>query len=492
MMAEARVVKTAIDGLDLVLGGGVRVLERVPGAGDSASLLVRGSAGTGKTLLANHIAAALARQLLCDVVVACVELLPPELEAQLAGFERTRPLLPVRWRDDVSGEAPRVFAQVVEPDLGQKDDPVGGPIVRLLEWVERNGGAPRVLVVDSLSDGYGLGGKIERKAADALVRLAAARGLCLVLVEEVQQLRPSPWCFVVDTVIELRLERLAGSSREERTLTVTKNRLGPSDAGPHELALGGGKLMVLPEPEAWDRAWAGGWWKLPVTAATGERGWNAEALDACVQAQKLARFKGSTTLVRGSDPVSARRWAMRLGGEPTGDDSASVFISLQQDGTLVRGPIHGDALASPHRFQAVLIERFNALHTSTNRVVIGDLSSLQHYAHSDALHRVIARTAQWLRALGVPLVMYETAPVRFRPMVPEVVPKSPYEPLEGTSFVQRYGETVVFELIPITARTKDQVGTPRNPVIVSDLASGTQFVLEPPSDAAGPTTEGRR
>lgn len=180
-------MKTSIDGLDLVLGGGVRLLERVPGAGESAAILVRGAAGTGKTRLANHIAATLARQLVCDVVVACLELLPTELEAQLAGFEATRGLLPVRTGERVGGDAPRVFARIVEPDLRpeREDDPIGDELLRLLELVERSGGAPRVLVVDSLSDGYGLGGKVKRVAADALVRFAAARGLCLVLIEEV-------------------------------------------------------------------------------------------------------------------------------------------------------------------------------------------------------------------------------------------------------------------------------------------------------------------
>jgi predicted ATP-dependent serine protease len=114
---------------------------------------------------------------------------------------------------------------------------MGDEVVQLLEWVTRCGGDPRVLVVDSLSDGYGLGGKIARAAADALAKLAAQRGLCLILVEEVTRLVPTPWCFAVDTVLELRLDGFEGRAREDRSLSVTKHRFGPSDAGPHELML---------------------------------------------------------------------------------------------------------------------------------------------------------------------------------------------------------------------------------------------------------------
>jgi len=471
---EARVVKTSIDGLDLVLGGGVRLLERVPGAGESAALLVRGAAGTGKTLLANHIAATLARQLVCDVVVACLELLPTELEAQLAGFEATRGLLPVRTGERVGGDAPRVFARIVEPDLSREDDPIGDEMLRLLELVERSGGAPRVLVVDSLSDGYGLGGKVKRVAADALVRFAASRGLCLVLVEEVQQLRPSPWCFVVDTVIELRLERLAGSFREERTLTVTKNRLGPSDAGPHELALGGGKLMVLPEPDAWDRAWAGGWWKLPVTAATGARSWGDAALDEKVEEKKLAPFEGTTTLVRACDLISAATRVTLLMKSSDG----GVLISLQGDDRLPPGPLYGDALVSPHRLQAVVIERLKAAAGPIEYVAIGDLSALYATHQSVPFVRTICRTVRWLAASKISVILYETAPARVQGELFGVSgAANVYKNVEGSSLTQRFGEKVIIEMIPNAGKPNARLPLPENVPVVHDLASGAQFVL---------------
>ncbi len=134
---------TGITGLDLVLGGGLRFVERVAGAGESTTVLVRGAAGTGKTLLAMHLAAAVAKALSADVAVACVELLPLELQTQLAGFEETRPLLPVRVDDEVAaGASPRIFARMLQPQPEHTDDPMGDEVVQLLEWVTRCGGDP--------------------------------------------------------------------------------------------------------------------------------------------------------------------------------------------------------------------------------------------------------------------------------------------------------------------------------------------------------------
>jgi KaiC/GvpD/RAD55 family RecA-like ATPase len=476
-MPEARVVKTSIDGLDLVLGGGVRLLERVEGAGDSATLLVRGAAGTGKTILAHHIAAALAKKLECDVAVACVELLPPELEAQLAGFDATSPLLPVRGNERVEGRAPRVFARVIQPDLTQKDDPIGDEVQRLLDGIELNGGVPRVLVVDSLSDGYGIGGKVERVAADALARLAAARGLCLILVEEVQQLRPSPWCFAVDAVIELRLERFAGSLREERTLTVTKNRFGPSDAGPHELALGGRQLMVLPEPDAWDRAWAGGWWSLAVTRAEGTRSWGNNRLDELVEKKMLSPFEASVTLVRASDPVSAAQKGHSLGAIDPKADGTVVKISLRGDGTLLRGALYGDALVSAHRLQAMFVERLRAVRTAITQVVIGDLSALHDATLHTSLMRAIARTVGWLSAAQIPVILYETAPARLHGHAAGVHELYEYENVVGASLAQRFGEGVILEFIPKSLGGNSKMPPPRSDILVSDLGLRTQNVL---------------
>ena len=66
-----RTVPTGDAGFDAILGGGWRLIERLPGR-ESATVVLRGGPGTGKTLLSVDVALALARALDGDVVVACV------------------------------------------------------------------------------------------------------------------------------------------------------------------------------------------------------------------------------------------------------------------------------------------------------------------------------------------------------------------------------------------------------------------------------------
>ncbi len=64
---------TEIWGLDLVLGGGVQGISRAENP-ESATLLLRGAPGAGKTVLGAHLASALARGLGCYVAYGYVEL----------------------------------------------------------------------------------------------------------------------------------------------------------------------------------------------------------------------------------------------------------------------------------------------------------------------------------------------------------------------------------------------------------------------------------
>ena len=75
--------------------GGWCLVERLPGK-ESATVLLRGGPGTGKTLLAVDVALALAGAPTGDVLVACVELLPSEFVAQI---QTGRGELPLQYRD---------------------------------------------------------------------------------------------------------------------------------------------------------------------------------------------------------------------------------------------------------------------------------------------------------------------------------------------------------------------------------------------------------
>jgi KaiC/GvpD/RAD55 family RecA-like ATPase len=77
-----RSVSTGDLGLDVLLGGGFRLVKRLAEL-ESATVVVRGGAGAGKTLVALQVALDLATALGGDVVVGCVEILPTEYVAQV-------------------------------------------------------------------------------------------------------------------------------------------------------------------------------------------------------------------------------------------------------------------------------------------------------------------------------------------------------------------------------------------------------------------------
>lgn len=466
---------TGITGLDLVLGGGLRFVERVAGAGESTTVLVRGAAGTGKTLLAMHLAAAVAKALSADVAVACVELLPLELQTQLAGFEETRPLLPVRVDDEVAaGASPRIFARMLQPQPEHTDDPMGDEVVQLLEWVTRCGGDPRVLVVDSLSDGYGLGGKIARAAADALAKLAAQRGLCLILVEEVTRLVPTPWCFAVDTVLELRLDGFEGRAREDRSLSVTKHRFGPSDAGPHELMLNNQRVDVLPEPEAWVRARSGGWWQLPLGMNEEDSRWGEKELDGHADAKRLRSFAGSVTCVLSDTPGNARRFATQLGDV---SNDRVLDLDLSGEHSRVSSVFHATA-TSPHQLMAVLEATLRDVRSNPGKIFLGDLRILRGHHNEHALRTVIARFAAWLRGLQIPVILYETATPRLSSrFVVWGEPKLTYEINGSWQPEISLGENVRIEVVSeLKLRAPGDSFSEAAPlVMVYDLGTGSRF-----------------
>lgn len=245
-----RVVPTGDLGLDVLLGGGWRLVKRFEER-ESATVVVRGGAGAGKTLMGIQVALELAHALGGDVAVGCVEILPTEYVGQLRSArpslaaERvaTLPASPAAAASD----GPRVYVALLDDLSPDKPDLVTA-LEGLKARVEATGGNPVAFVVDSLIEGYGLGASTPRIAADDVLKFAARYGTALVLCEEVIADETSPWVFAADTVLQLGVE-----SRERgRWIEVRKHRFGPSASGRHELDLIGREhLEVFPAPHAW-------------------------------------------------------------------------------------------------------------------------------------------------------------------------------------------------------------------------------------------------
>lgn len=370
-------------GLDVLLGGGFQLVTRLPGKA-SATVLVRGGAGAGKTLVGLHVALELARALGGDVAVGCVEILPSEYLAQVRAARPELPAssivaLPARPANQFLEGAPRVFC-----DLLTELDPEAPDLVASLEALARDvataGGKPVVLIVDSLIEGYGIGASAPRAGADAVMKFAAQGGYGLVLCEETQGGEASPWVFAADTVIELGVE-----ARERgRWLEVRKHRFGPSVSGRHELDLGEAHPAVFPEPHAWMAR--------DVREVLLQHGWeygtrSMQALDwdePKPQASQEPQLKGAFVVITSLSWGVARSLAYGLRPSSSGSNNDLVFELdplVREAVSTDESPVcHVPTVHGPARALRTLVEQFSRSFTQAaarrppvRRVILGDL-----------------------------------------------------------------------------------------------------------------------
>lgn len=232
-------IDVGIEMFSLVMGGELRLIERLPGVAPSTSILVRGGAGSGKTALGLHLAAGIARKLGGDVAYACVEIVPAELRAIHDGVAvKKSAVVELTSAEPADSGSVRIFAaNLAVVGVEKPDEVLPGEVERFVAEAVRASATRgvRVLVLDSLSQGYGLGLGAPRALADGLVKFAAERGLTVVLLEETVSSEPSQWCFAVDTVLEL--SGADGLGPGARWMRVTKHRYAAATVGPHLLEI---------------------------------------------------------------------------------------------------------------------------------------------------------------------------------------------------------------------------------------------------------------
>lgn len=257
MIERVRTIRTGIVGLDIALGGGIRFVQRTHlGKQDSATLVIRGGPGAGKSVLAQDLALRLAKALDGDALYACVEVLPSEIIAQRQGFEGFDPKRVV----DLSEPKSRKVTEGPSLVVGMRDIPIvegspdlGPPLLDLCRIAVGRGFIPKVVVVDSLSEGYGLGTNAQRSVVDGVCKLAIEQGWALILIEEsIAAPASSPWCFSVDTVLSLELNERSGLAQRE--VTVAKHRFAACEPGPHRLRFESDRIRVIPPLSAYRNA----------------------------------------------------------------------------------------------------------------------------------------------------------------------------------------------------------------------------------------------
>jgi len=422
-----RVVRTGDLGLDLLLGGGWQIVERLPER-HSATVVVRGGPGVGKTLMALQVALKLAEALGGDVAVGCVEILPSEYLAQVrsarSDIDETRiVVLPQKATESTE---PRVFCGLLT-DL----EPGAPDLVASLETlgcdVAAAGGRPSVFVVDSLIEGYGIGETAPRASADAVMKFAAQGGHGLVLCEETRGEAASGWVFAADTVLELGV-----TSRERgRWIEVRKHRFAASVSGRHELEIPGhGSPAVYPQPQAWVAPPAHhllatvGWRSHYGRGETALR-WHDSFQPGAEKSGTGAIFVGAFALVTSALAGLARTLAIGLLPHPLKEGSREDLLIefdplIPQTRSWVVGALitqHVPTMHGAARALREMIEMFGEgfsrtpgmSHPSIRRVLIGDVRLV--LASPDAL--------EWVEAVrvfvslvtgsgwGIPVVVFE-------------------------------------------------------------------------------------
>jgi len=422
-------IRVDIPGLDLVLGGGIPAVRRADELLPSTTLLVRGPPGSGKSVFGTQLAGALARELGCDVAYGCVEILPHELRAQHASFGRAgeRVVMPPfpRQEPPKKGEC-RIFTAVLDlGEAGTERENFGGAVIELLDAVKQSGGEPRVLVIDSLSDGYGLGASVPRKLADELCKMGAERGMLVILLEETLDGRPSSWSFATDIVfgLETQTEDQAPDMPApfDRRIAVMKNRFAPSDAGPHRFTIEPSRGVVLfPRPSCYLAPWAkdlvlpG----LPHPESPGQA-WSIPPLE---DAPQWPFFRACMTALYGSDAGLVFDVIRQLGMKDTGGQAVQGFDVIVDFGRQGLGVFDqnqsgvqriwaGDPFVSGNRLLAQVVEVLENLRSEgalVRRVLIGDFRSIRTFWNPDGIRRAVGVLIAILRRAGIPAILFET------------------------------------------------------------------------------------
>ena len=417
-----RTVPTGDLGLDLLLGGGWRLVKRLADR-ESATVVVRGGPGVGKTLMALDVARGLARGLGGDVAVGCVEVLPSEYVAQLHSARRDMVdgsvVVSIPVQDHFPArEGSRVFCGLLGDLDPSAPDLVAG-LETLRSEVRAAGGRPVVFVVDSLIEGYGLGASASRLTADAVMKFAAQDGSGLVLCEETAGDAPSPWVFAADTVIELGTR----GRDEGRWIQVRKHRFGASATGGHPFELAGwGQSRVLPRAEAWlhqgvvrEVLEKYGWHYVPARG-TPALHW-PKAIHAPIPVES---FGGSFAFIAAPDSSTARRLAFGLLPEPKKSKRDSI---LELDPITLRShswsgdrvdvhytPTAGGAEAGLLNLVVSLGKRlFGEGAEQPRRVILGDVARVASSAEAGQWAEAVRVLAVLLRETGqgIPLIVYD-------------------------------------------------------------------------------------
>lgn len=469
-----RTVRSGIVGLDLALGGGFRFVRRAyAGDHESAILLIRGGPGVGKSVLAEDLALRLAAAVEGDALYFCVEVLPSEILAQRMGFDDFDPArvadLSRKGHKDPNLTKPSLILGMLDAAVDEAGVPdVGESLLDLYRIAAARGYAPKVVVVDSLSEGYGLGASVSRTVVDGLCKLAVEQGWVLILVEEAPTDAPTPWTFAVDTVLSLRLAAAEGGAQSRRELLVTKHRFGGCEPGPHGLLIERERVRVIPPFSAYRNAVRdldlpppakGRSLAVPTKGETTFPAW----FDVADGEGRLVIVEWDGSYGKGAQlpKLSAKIGRRSDAGSPSQGAMCAFFLGeshgAQQadDVSVVVGTLHqfvrGDEWVEAALHQLSVRGRWEG---GVASVHIGPTERLAPYEHKDDLARALTLLSGMLSARGLVVILFGESPgeaVRAGIITDRWVlgfdPKAPDPPLAPPAVRASFAEQI-FTFVP--------------------------------------------
>lgn len=317
-MTRITPLSTADAGFDLALGE--RGLLEVQRYADkrSATVLVRGTPGAGKSALALHLALVAARARGVGVAYACVEILPAELQALSEGLWPERAVRFVSHAKPT--EANEVVARFIANTATLED--FAEQLDALIEATAPTSGP--VLVIDSLLREATLGSAASRELIDAICKYAVEKGAILFLVEESLE-GASPWMWSVDTVLELS-QPIGQDTTSERALVVAKHRFGPCDPGPHRWVFTKQGVSVFPRTTTYLRPWIDAVPRGQLSLTSDRSAWGRSGPDRTICAVSSPTIIGIS--------AQTRQWMTTLSRSLTtvhGAHAALVSVGLQEE-----------------------------------------------------------------------------------------------------------------------------------------------------------------
>jgi hypothetical protein len=233
-----------------------------------------------------------------------------------------------------------------------------------------------------------------------------------VLLEETTSEEPSPWCFAVDTVLNLQVSR--GDGSRDRAVLVSKHRFGAADPGPHSLRISREGIEVEPRVQFYRTA-SGvdlideGFGRRNCTPRT----WGIQELDG---SKRIGGVTSKTVCVIGPLDWETRHVALAVGTGPHSEILVDFNTPLRFDPKSEAERVGsrsvlrcGDPFLTPEELCARVIDAAAAIGGSPlQRVIFGDLSALDAVRDGDGLRDAVATLAMLFSRSNVPVILFES------------------------------------------------------------------------------------